>query len=204
MENILSEAVAGWQNFYMLAGASAASLIGLLFVSVSMHIDTIVSLQKNDAVRALADQTFRNLIIILSFAFIFTIPDPTPHGIGIPLLILGLFGLWRTIWLWIKFGRISKIHILKAEQLLQQLLIPNTVCYLALIDISISLIQGSVNILGWMVLTVIYLTVAALISAWTLMVHLAEAKRNLAPQSSYCSYFRRLHFLLLAQLIYQT
>lgn len=184
METTLPEAVAGWQNFYMLAGASAASLIGLLFVSVSMHIDTIVSLQKTDAVRALADQTFRNLIIVLSFAFIFTIPDPTPHGTGVPLLILGMLGLWRTVWLWTKFGRISKIRILKAEQLLQQLLIPNTICYLALINISISLIQGSVDVLGWMVLVVIYLTIAALASAWMLMVHLAEVKRDKAPQSS--------------------
>lgn len=183
MATTLSEAILGWQNFYMLAGASAASLIGLLFVSVSMHIDTIASLQKNDAVRALADQTFRNFIIILSFALIFTIPDPTPRGTGIPLLILGLLAFWRTVWLWTKFGRISKIHILKAEQLLQQLLIPNTICYLALICISISLIQGSVDILRWMVLVVIYLTIAALISAWTLMVRLAEVKRDSAPQS---------------------
>jgi hypothetical protein len=182
METILSEALAGWQNFYMLTGASAASLIGLLFVSVSIHIDTIVSLQKNDAVRALAEQTFRNLIIILLFAFIFTVPDPTPYGTGIPLLILGLLGLWRTVWLWIKFSRISKIHILKAEQLLKQLLIPNTICYLALLNVSISLIQGSTSILNWMVLVVIYLTIAALISAWTLMVHLAEAKRNSVSQ----------------------
>ena len=183
MGTIYSEALIGWQNFYMLAGASAASLIGLLFVAVSMHIDTIVSLQETDAVRALADQTFRNLITILSFAFIFSIPNPTPQGIGIPLLILGLLGFWRTVWLWTKFGRISKIHILKAEQLLKQLLIPNTICYLALICISISLIQGSVDILKWMVLVVIYLTIAALISAWTLMVRLAEVKRDSAPQS---------------------
>lgn len=183
METTLSEAVAGWQNFYMLAGASSASLIGLLFVSISMHIDTIVSLQKTDAVRALADQTFRNLIIILSFAFIFTIPDPTPYGTGVPLFILGMLGLLRTVWLWIKFGRMSRIRILKAEQLLQQLLIPNTICYVALITISISLIQGSVNVLGWMVLVVIYLTIAALISAWILMVRLSEVKRNKALQS---------------------
>ncbi|MDQ1254511.1 MAG: hypothetical protein QG646_3772 [Euryarchaeota archaeon] len=183
MEIFLSEALLGWQNFYMLAGTAAASLIGLLFIAVSMHIDTIVSLQKTDAVRALADQTFRNLIIILSFAFIFTIPNPTPQGTGISLLFLGLLGFWRTIWLWTKFYRISKIHILKAEQLMRQLLIPNTICYLALIGISISLFQGSVDILRWMVLVVIYLTIAALISAWTLMVLLAEAKRDSASQS---------------------
>jgi hypothetical protein len=181
MGTILSEALIGWQNFYMLVGASAASLIGLLFITLSIHIDTLVSLQKNDAVRALADQTFRNFIIILSFAFIFTIPNPTPQGTGIPLLILGLLGFWRTVWLWTKFGRISKIHILKAEQLLRQLLIPNTICYLALIGISISLFQGSVDILRWMVFVVIYLTIAALISAWTLMIRLAETKRDSAP-----------------------
>ena len=183
METILSEALIGWQNFYMLAGASAASLIGLLFVAVSMHIDTIVSLQKTEAVRALADQTFRNLIMILSFAFIFTIPNSTQEGTGVALFILGLMGFWRTIWLWTKFGRLSKIHILKADQLMQGLLIPNTICYLVLIGISISLFRGSVDTLNWMVLVVIYLTIAALISAWTLMVLLAEAKRDSAPKS---------------------
>jgi hypothetical protein len=183
VESALSAAVAGWQNFYMLAGASAATLVGLLFVAVSMHIETIVSLDKTEAVRALSDQTFRNFIMILSFAFIFTIPEPTPSGTGGPLLILGLLGLWKTVTLWLKFGRKSEIRGLDAGQVLQQLMIPNTVCYLALIWISISLIQGSVEILNWMVLVVIYLTITALVSAWTLMVRLAEIKRALAKSA---------------------
>lgn len=36
-----AEAVAGWNDFYMLAGSAAFTLLGLLFVAVLFHIDVI-------------------------------------------------------------------------------------------------------------------------------------------------------------------
>ena len=95
MEGTFVETITQWQNFYMLAGTAAATLVGLLFVSVSLHIDLISRFEGTIDIQMLAEQTFLNFLLVLSFAFIFLIPNPTPSGIGIPLLILGLIGIIR-------------------------------------------------------------------------------------------------------------
>jgi hypothetical protein len=44
--------IVGWHDFYMLAGSAAATLLGLLFVAVSLHIDTIAKARKSGDVVA--------------------------------------------------------------------------------------------------------------------------------------------------------
>ena len=55
----------------MLTGSVAATLIGLIFVSVSLHIDVIASARKDSDIRAMARQTFGNFLLIISFALVY-------------------------------------------------------------------------------------------------------------------------------------
>lgn len=48
MSDLFAETINSWTNFYMLTGSAAATLVGLIFVSVSLHIDFIAS-AKNDS-----------------------------------------------------------------------------------------------------------------------------------------------------------
>ncbi|HWQ19924.1 MAG TPA: hypothetical protein VN455_09125 [Methanotrichaceae archaeon] len=172
------EAIYAWQNFYMLAGSAAATLLGLIFVATSLHIDIIAKAEKSADIRMMANWAFINFILILSFAFIFLIPEQNPIGIGVPLLILGAFELARTIRLWQKFGFMnkSKERIFETGQMRSSLLIPNTICYLALIYVASTIIQGDVSRLGWMVLVIIYLVISATSNSWSLMMRLAEIR----------------------------
>jgi hypothetical protein len=92
-----------WHDFHMLAGTAAATLLGLLFVAVSLHIDILAKARKSADVKMFALQAFANFLIILSFAFIFMIPNESPSSMGIPLLFLGLLELWQTTKLWRSF-----------------------------------------------------------------------------------------------------
>jgi len=42
----LLQTIRGWQNFYMLTGAAAATLIGLLFVAISISVGTNLSFER--------------------------------------------------------------------------------------------------------------------------------------------------------------
>src|SRR5512138_1082997 len=179
MSDQFMDAVAAWQNFYMLTGSAAATLMGLIFVSVSLHIDIISETEKYRDIRVLAIQTFVNFLLILSFAFIFMVPSDTPSGIGIPLLILGFLGLVRTARLWLKFGikDSSKDQVFKVNQIRWNLLIPNTICFITLIIVAVDVLQGNTRFLGWMVLIIIWLLISATKIAWELMLRVGELKR---------------------------
>jgi len=178
MDSTFVETITQWQNFYMLAGTAAATLVGLLFVSVSLHIDLISRFERTIDIQMLAEQTFLNFLLVLSFAFIFLIPNPTPYGIGIPLLILGLLGIIRTAMLWLQFLRKGPKSLLKTQEILRSLLLPNTICYLALLWITFSILYGQVNMIDWMVLVIIYLLISASTSAWLLMMRIGVLKRE--------------------------
>lgn len=175
-----SEVISSWHDFYMLTGSAAATLIGLIFISVSLHINVLAKAEKFGDIRSLASQTFTNFLLILSFAFIFMVPSSGPTGIGAPLLILGLLELGRTARLWLKFGfgRRSENQAFEASQMRWMLLLPNTICFLALIIVAIEILQGSTRFLDWMVMIIIWLLISASHSAWDLMLRLAEMKRE--------------------------
>jgi len=171
--------IAGWNDFYMLAGSAAATLLGLLFVAVSLHIDTIAKAKKSGDVVQFAQRTLSNFLVILAFAFIFVIPGQGPYGTGIPLLLLGLVEMWSTARLWKRFEFESKEQrVLNIAQFRSSILIPNTVCYLVLIFISIELLYGNTDYLSWMTMVIIWLLIDASESTWILMLRLAELKQE--------------------------
>ncbi len=51
-------AVGGWHDFYILAGTAAATLVGLLFVGLSLHLRVVIA---SSEVRSLARVTLANL-----------------------------------------------------------------------------------------------------------------------------------------------
>lgn len=160
MSPSFAETISNWTNFWMLTGSVAATLIGLIFVSVSLHIDVIASARKDSDIKAMARQTFGNFLLIISFA---------------------LWQLARTGLLWIKFGqgKISEGQVFAASQIRGNLLIPDTICYLTLVYLAIEIMQGDTSDLGWIVMVVIWILISATKSAWDLMIRLAELKRDL-------------------------
>jgi hypothetical protein len=119
--------------------------------------------------------------MILSFAFIFLIPSDSPSGLGYPLLILGTIQLAHTSALWLRFLRSKGEHEHRAftsSTILRGLLIPNTICYLALIVISADVLLGRARYLGWMVMVIVWLTIAAVQNTWHLMMRVAELKQK--------------------------
>lgn len=77
--------VQSWDNFYLVAGAAAASLVGLLFVSLSLHLRALLA---RPDVRALARVTLANFALVLLVALVVVIPQDA-HAAGLELQGVG-------------------------------------------------------------------------------------------------------------------
>jgi hypothetical protein len=86
-----TQIVTDWHDFYILVGTAAATLIGLLFVGVSLHVNF---LRRNEAreLLFLGGLTFNSFFYVLLFAFFFLIPEQTSGALGAELFLLGTLG----------------------------------------------------------------------------------------------------------------
>ena len=94
--NSFSQLVHEWQIFYATIATAAATLVGLLFVAMSLNVRMFTG-NKNIGLKKLAILTLTNFLYIIIFALIFLIPRQGPIGLGLPLMCNGFAGLMSTI-----------------------------------------------------------------------------------------------------------
>jgi len=64
--------VSGWHDFFVIAGTASATLVGLLFVGLSLHLRIVVG---RPDVRGLARVTLANFGLVLFVALFMVIPE---------------------------------------------------------------------------------------------------------------------------------
>jgi len=84
----------GWFDFYAVIGAAAATLTGLLFVSMSNNAAAALSKGPTGS-RRLAEQAFENYLAVLMVALLALFPDMTLRTFG--RVTLGVTATW-TAW----------------------------------------------------------------------------------------------------------
>lgn len=162
-----SQAVASWQNFYLMLGGASSALTGLLFVALSLNLRQIRQSSRID-LQAFVSQTFAYFLSVLIFSAIFLIPDQKPLTLGVPLLIMGIIGLVLVA------GRFAGIARTREWQRAVALFLLPTLAFIALIAISISVLQGQTDGLYWMVAVMLILLGVATGNAYRLLVDLHE------------------------------
>jgi hypothetical protein len=87
-----------WHDYYVAAGGAAAVLLGLLFVSLSSHLDREASAEY-EMLHRVGTQTIIDLGYALGFVLVMLMPISDPRVLGGVLLVLSLVGgqdLWGT------------------------------------------------------------------------------------------------------------
>lgn len=178
-----AETVAGWHEFYLLAGTAAATLIGLLFVAVSLHIDVVTHTTAQGA-RTLANQSFSNFIYILAFSLVFLIPQTAPAGLGLPLLImgaLGCVGIMRRWWVTRRMVDAGDLLGATPHPVRNALLLA---AYVTLLVVAVRALNGDASDLYWLVWVIIWLLADAALSAWNLLLRLGNLKSELGKSGA--------------------
>jgi hypothetical protein len=93
-----------WSTFYATIGAAAATLLGLLFVAVS--VNAAAALGSGDRLTTnMTEQAFQNYLAVMLVALLALFPDLAPRHFGfIALSALG----GRAIWLAIRLFQIAR------------------------------------------------------------------------------------------------
>ena len=84
----------GWSVFYATLAAAAASLLGLLFVAVSINAAEVLGPGREDS-RRLAEQAFQNYLTVLLISLMTLIPDM--HAIPLGIITIWVTALWTVL-----------------------------------------------------------------------------------------------------------
>lgn len=92
MDSVFADALADWVPFYALAGAAAATLLGLLFVAASLRLAIFRNPDTAD-VSYFATFIFANMLGALIVPGLALVPHERASSLAIPLVVLGVIGL---------------------------------------------------------------------------------------------------------------
>ncbi len=86
-----------WSTFYATIGAASATLLGLLFVAVSVNASAALG-SKDRVTSGMTEQAFQNYLAVLLVALLALFPDLPPKIFGaVTLLSLASRGVWLAI-----------------------------------------------------------------------------------------------------------
>ena len=169
MEDGFRTAIQDWAAFYAALSAIAATLLGLLFVSVSLRLNLFRDATVQD-VRDFAALVFGQYLALVLIGLFALIPHPHPATLGLPVLLLGVLGVgWSTRIGW-EYARLNQapgtqdwwtfafysVGVLAAIGL-------NVVGALPL--------GGREDLLPWLAAADLTMLVTASVGAWTLLSH---------------------------------
>ena len=170
LETTFGDQLQPWHDFYELTGTAAATLMGLLFVALSLN-PAVMADGGPVGLRAWADQTMSNLIALLIVALFCLMPDLDHPTLAIALVAVGLQGLVR--------GALRLATALGAHEpgglgdLLWRLLLPVS-AYAVVIAIGIALLFGAVEWVDWLVIAVFLLVSSAAGATWALLLEMGR------------------------------
>jgi hypothetical protein len=166
-----TETLAHWHDFYLAAGGAAATLVGLLFVALSLHLRTVVS---QPDVRALASVTLTDFICVLLVALLTLVPADRASAIGFELFLIAVLNLPRTIPIARAAFARERGGVLHPTLLLRRFGL-SLAAYLGLAAVGVLFVTGEIdNALGWLVGVTLALLLTALRNTWDLLVTVAD------------------------------
>jgi hypothetical protein len=161
-----------WHDFYSIMGMAAGSLVGLLFVGLSLHLRVVVT---HADVRALARVTMASLGLSLVLALFMVIPgDTDPASTGWEIVGVGIAS-FIIIGRPLLSGMRSHNRALNFRHLILRFGL-TILTFVAALIAGIILITGDYEAgLSWLVGVSISLLVTALRNSWDLLVTVGDA-----------------------------
>jgi hypothetical protein len=155
--------VRAWSTFAEVCGTAAASLIGLLFVAVSIRIDLIAPSQE---LRNRAAQTLSLFGTVLIIAILTAVPGQPIRALGVEVTALGILTAGGLIVL----DRRAKAHAsTQAIARALELLTPTTIVSITLLVAGGLLASGAHDGLYVLIMPVLIALTGGVASAWLIL-----------------------------------
>jgi hypothetical protein len=162
------------RDFYILAGTAAATLVGLLFVGLSLHLRTVIAATE---VRSLARVTLANFGAVL-FVTLFMVITEDSSAAALQLIGAGAVSLLITVPTLIA-AALNQGHTIKMERLDRARLVLrfglSSLSYLTIVAAGILLLGSLISaFMVALVTALVVLLVVSLRNTWDLLVTVGE------------------------------
>jgi len=154
-----------WRDFFGLAGAASATLLGLLFVGVSFRAD-IRQQSEGSLHRSVVGLNFLHYLIIILFSLYFQVPDMDPDELAWSIIITSLVAL----------SSVARATFTLRSQMSSDrvtsfwnLIVP-IACYMAATGVGIAIFIHDDGAIGWMVSVTAFLMIIPTRNAWELLI----------------------------------
>ena len=165
---------APWQNFYLLVGTAAATLIGLMFVAVTFGAGRITS-QTTAAARAFIDPPFTHFVTVLLAACLMLVPTMSATLLAAALVVVSAL---RAIAL-VGIGRRMReahaaYHDLELSDWILGFVLP-ALCYAGLVACGVGFVARRSEAPSGLAAVVLTMLLVGIFGAWELIIWLATA-----------------------------
>jgi hypothetical protein len=165
-----------WHDFYLTAGAASATLIGLLFVGLSINLDEFTSESGVD-LRLLAEQAFANFLFVLLIALFVLVPNQDAISFTVELGILGVAGVLRMIRRVRAFRRRRDDPFGGWVYVARRLGLPGAAS-LGLIAVGIFMLRNPFSAYYWLIGAVLIYLMSAADTTWDLLIEVGRQRHR--------------------------
>ena len=167
---------ASWHDFYLTVGAASASLIGLLFVGISINLDSFTT-DDGAGIRILAEQAFGSFILVLVIALMMLIPNTDQESMALRLAIVGGLGTLGIVRRAVSLRRRSVDPFGGWRYVVRRLGLP-AVASIGVLAVAVWVLSNPVSALYWLVGAVLIYLFSAADSAWDLLIEVGRERRR--------------------------
>jgi hypothetical protein len=163
-----TQTLLSWQLFYTAVATAAATLTGLLFVSLSLNREKLKD-EPSNLTLSIARNSFGDFLLVLMISLVFLVPHESPLGLIVSLSVLGIAGGVGMIVR--EARRYSAIKVSKQDiqWIVHRIALPS-IASLGLIYVAIAIAFGNYRSIFVLVGVIAALLVSACWNAWLLLV----------------------------------
>jgi hypothetical protein len=169
-----------WHDYFVLAGSAAAALAALLFVAMSLHIETLVASDSRSHLLALARTILFSFVMVLILSLMMLVPFGEKRPTAMELIMLG--GVSTAITLRQMRGQSAVAHAHFSLGLFRRRLYLPLLGYAFIAATGVLMLTVTPMFFFWMVGAVALLLGNAAGTSWDLLVRVARIKRADAEQ----------------------
>jgi hypothetical protein len=176
MDDAFSQALAEWTAFYALMGGAAATLLGLLFVAVSVRLNIFHQREVAD-VRDFAAFTFGTFLVAIAVAGFAIAPHAHRFSLALSLLLVSIAAFVAIAWiarLWIRLNAPAagaRPGYTSGDWRGLAYFLVMSGPYVGLIAVVVLLWRSHPSALGWLAVVEGWLLVMGTIAAWVMLSH---------------------------------
>jgi hypothetical protein len=171
MPDTLAQPLQRWHDFYILVGTASATLVGLMFVTISFG-SRFITEQSLPSLRVYVSPTLIHFIYVLVIATVVMIPTLTRMPLGVLLVLVGLLSFGRALWMTPFMRQQQRQQGTDKGDWVWYLIVPS-ISYLLFVGTGIGLLLGLNQALNALAAATILLPVNGIRNAWDMVVWIA-------------------------------